>query len=432
MEKRKIIKSTLIITVLTAFNVLAGFFIQVVLAAKFGASRHIDAYLSGSTVPQLAIMVILGSLNIAFVPVLVEYITQKTKEDVSKIVNSFFNLSFLILVVLVVFGFLNASYIISIIVPGFKGEVYDLTVNIAKVIFPAVIFLGLTGVLSSIYYAHKKFTLPVIAPLINNLVILSCVVMFAGKLGIMSVAWGTFFGAVVQFILLLPILLPNYEFRVDLDNPGLRKTCKLITPLLIGAVFYKANNLIERFFASNFPEGTITCLGYAYKIMFVISMLATRGIHLSLFPVMSEYAAKRKIDELRKTFSLGIRTVLIILIPVMVVIGIFREQIIQVFFEREEFTHAATITTGFALLAYSGALFGLSICNILNFVFYAMQDTLTVVKVGVFGGFLNVILAYILSKKLGYIGLPLAYSSIVLLQTAILGVILKKRWKQVV
>lgn len=427
MEKEKIAKSTFVITILTALNILVGFCLQVILAAKFGASKYMDAYLAASTFPMLIIMVTQGALTVAFLPVLVECITNK-KDDISEIVNSFFNSALIILAIIVAFCFLNISGIISLIVPGFSGEVFDLTVNIAKILLPTVVFMGLTSVLSSIYYARKMFTMPAAAPVINNGVIFIFVIIFAKKLGIMSVAWGAFLGAVMQFVFLLPVLIPDYKLKIDLYNQSLKKIAVLILPLFIGALFDKTNNLIERYFSSGFSEGTITCLGYAYKMMFVISMIATRGINLSLFPVMSENSAGNRMGEFRMTFSIGIRTVLIILVPIIVIVGILREPMIMLFFERGAFTHKATMMTGVALLAYSGALFGLSICSILNFAFYAMQDTLTVVKIGVLGAFLNAALAYYLSAYLGFKGLPLAYSIIILIQTAVLGIILRKRW----
>ena len=282
-------RSALIITFFSVLKIVLGFALQMVLAAKFGARMEMDAYLAASTIPTLITTVLLTSLNVTAVPVFVEYRIKKDETESWKIASSFINLALLGLGAIALLGILGASRLVHLTVPGFGtgGEALTLTVNLLRVLFPSIVFSGLAGLLSSVYYSQRKFTLPSLAPALNGLVVLLVTFGLASRIGIMSVAVGTLVGSVIQFGLLLPIILTGkrYHFQLDYRHPGVVKIAKLMLPLLLGAVFYKANTVVDRFIASELAEGSISYLGYAFKVANVLVTLATQGFAVSLLPL---------------------------------------------------------------------------------------------------------------------------------------------------
>ena len=48
-----------------------------------------------------------------------------------------------------------------------------LTVGLSQVLFPIVVLLGLNGLVVGILNAHEHFTIPALAPLVWNLVIIA-------------------------------------------------------------------------------------------------------------------------------------------------------------------------------------------------------------------------------------------------------------------
>ena len=426
-------QSTLIITFFSVLKIVLGFALQIVLAVKFGARMEMDAYLAASTIPTLITTVLLTSLNVTFVPVFVEYKIKENEAEAWKIASSFINLAFLTLSAISLLGILGGGWLVRLTVPGFDSgsEAFILTANLLRVLFPSIVFSGLAGLLSSVYYSQRKFTLPSLAPALNGLVILLVTFGSASRLGIMSVAVGTLVGSVAQFGLLLPIMLTGkrYHFQLDYCHPGVVKITKLMMPLVVGAVFYKANTVVERFIASRLAEGSISYLGYAFKVANILVTLAAQGFAVSLLPLMSKYAAANDSEGLRKTVSTGIRSVTFVVTPLVVGVAILRVPMIQLLFERGAFDHRATVGTAWALLCYLGWVYAGSIGAILTSVFYSLQETYTVIKVSVIGMLLGIVLAVALSRFIGYAGLALALSVVTVINAGVYVAILRKRLK---
>jgi len=412
VNSKTVARSTSVISFFSFLGLAFAFLLQVLLAAKFGARMEMDAYLAASTIPQLVMMVFLGSLHVTFVPVFVESETKQSAKEAWEAVSVLMNLMFVVLAVIATIGFFGARRIVSLVNPGFEGEVFELTVKLLKVLLPAIVFSGMSVLLSSVHYARREFARPSFAPVLSYLLIIGFVLALQARIGVISVAVGYLAGGIAQFVLLVPILLRErrYSFSFSPTNNVVMKIVKLMLPLLLATGFTKANTLIDRLIASGFPEGSISYLGYSYRITTALVMLATRGVSLSLFPIMSRLAAEERLAEFRDTASKGIRMILLVILPIAMVILILREPIIEILLERGKFGHKDTVATGLACVFYLGAFLSLSIGNVVTFAFYAFQDTLTVVKVGVLGACLNVALALILGRLVGYSGLALAFS----------------------
>ena len=428
-------RSTLIITFFSSLNILAGFALQVVLAAKFGAEWEMDAYLAASTIPNLLTGVLLGSLRITFVPVFIEYEVRQDVAEAWKVASSFLNIASVVLGSIAVLGALCATWWVRLTVPGFAvgTDAFKLTVELFRILIPSVVFNGLGGLLASIYYSRHRFLLPAVAPLVNSLVILGGTAALSPKLGIRGLALSSLLGSITQLLLLIPIMLTKgrYRFIWDHKHPGVAQIVKLMVPWIAGAVIYKANPLLDRFIASSLLEGSISHLGYALKLTTVTVTLATAGISTTFFPLMSRYAATRNLQGLRKTVSLGIQTILLIVMPIMAGIVVLRVPVIRLFLQRGKFTDLDTTATGLAWVCYLGALLGLSVGNISSFVFYALQDTRTPVLAGIAGMMVNVIVVFVLKDYFSYLAPALAYSLAVPLNISLQLLVLRKRLRGV-
>lgn len=428
-------RSSVVVTLFSALNLVVGFFSQVVLASKFGAEMEMDAYWAAVSIPTLLSTVLLGSLNIAFVPVLISYETKpnQSKDGVWKTASSFFNLLVIILTLLALLGSLGAPLLVRLANPGFapESEVFALTVHLMRILFPSIVFSGLGGLLSSLHYAHHRFVAPSLLPVLNSAAILGSTLLLASRLGVASVAVGTSIGGVVQFLVVLPILLKGKRYRLILDikDESVGRIVRLMAPWILGAIVSKANPLIDRFVASNLQAGSISYLGYAYKLLQISTMLVSRGIAIVLFPVLAQKVTGQDWQGLKQTALWGMGLISLLVWPMIIGIVFLREPVIQLLYERGRFTHLATLATGRAWLAYLGAFWATSVGSVLAYVFYAMQDTRTVMKVGIIGAILNAVLALMLSKRIGYIGPAFGFSIVSIVNFGVMAYILLKRLK---
>lgn len=411
-DQRGLLKPTLQITVFSILGILISFVTQIIVAANFGATMERDAYFAAVAVPFYITAVLLGSLPVTFIPILIKYETKKSKEEVWKVASTFTNLTFLVLLGISLLGFIFARQLISVTAPGFKGEELSLTAALLRIIFPSIIFRGLSSLLSSIYYAHHQFLRPAIVPVINTLLILLSVIALARYWGIKSLAFGNLVGAIVGFFILAPVLFKQgrYCFSWDFHNEGVIQIIKVMSPLVFAGVFYRATTVIQRMIASTLPTGSISYLGYAGEITRALGTIATVGISTTIFPVMAKSWAENDLAKVREYFAKGVRIIMLTTFPIAAVFIALRIPIIQVVFERGAFDHKTTIAVANVLLILLAYFIFSSIGNILWKGFYISQKTKLVAGIDVALMVVYIMLAYFLVRYLSYIGLALALS----------------------
>jgi putative peptidoglycan lipid II flippase len=136
-----------------------------------------------------------------------------------------------------------------------------------------------------------------------------------------------------------------------------------------------------------------------------------QALSVAIFPTLSALAARRDFPELRKSFSLGLRSILFLTIPSSVLIIVLAQPIIHVLFQRGAWTPFDTRMTAAACILYSISIFAVSGQQIVNRAFYALQDTITPMLVGTGVTLIYVALNWLLMRPpLNHLGLAIAFS----------------------
>ena len=137
--------------------------------------------------------------------------------------------------------------------------------------------------------------------------------------------------------------------------------------------------------------------------------------------------AKNDIAEFKKSLLFGLKMLLFITIPSAVGLIVLKDSLIRLIYEHGIFSRVATNMTSSALLYYSIGLFAYACVRLITMSFYALKDTKTPVKIGIFIVFINVALDLILVKYLAHSGLALATSLAAILNLIILLKVLQDK-----
>jgi len=406
----RLFRSTVIVIFFSGLNIAASFLTQILLASYFGTRQQMDVYITASAVPTLINAVLLGSLNVTLVPVFIEYRVRASRKQAWNIASSVLNLTVLILIILGVGAVALSGQIAHLIAPGYDQAALMLTSHLLQIMLPNIVFSGTAGLLAGLCYAHQQFVLPSVAPVVNSLTIFISTLVFADRFGIQAVAMGTLAGGIAQCLLYLPwfIRQRGYTFRLDLKNEGVQRIIQLTWPLISASIIFRANILIDRIIASTLPEGSVSYLGYAYKIITILLAISTQGVSVSIFPLLSQYAASQDMDRLKQAFLQGIRLATLIVMPLSAVLMALRVPAIQVAFERGEFNPADTQSIARTLTPYLVTLVLMGIASILSQGYYVFQDTRTLAKVGIIQIIAYIIYSYLLAKAYSYVGIAVA------------------------
>ena len=90
--------------------------------------------------------------------------------------------------------------------------------HLMRVMFPTVVILGLAGIAMGILNSYNHFTLPALAPIVWNLVIIGVVIAFSADYGFEALAWGVLIGTVFELLMQVPAV---WKRRWKRGRPGL-------------------------------------------------------------------------------------------------------------------------------------------------------------------------------------------------------------------
>jgi len=431
--KHKIAKYAGIVIIATIFCRVLGLGREIVISNRFGAGIETDAFFIAFMIPNLLRSFLgEGALNSAFIPIFTEYLTNHDRKKAEYFANNVLNILILILIIVVALGIWIAPLLINIIAIGFKSNIYkyELAVNLTRIIFPYIGFVAVAALFMGILNSYDHFLVPALAPAMLNISVIVFALILSYKYGIYSIAWGVILGGIGQAAIQTPVLIRKkikYNFVVDFNEPGVKKLLKLLLPVMIGLAITQINVIVDRTIASTLIDGSISALYYSNRL--VQFPLGAFGIAISIaiFPTLAKYTAKNNIPEFKKSLLFGLKMLIFITVPSAVGLMVLKDSLIRLIYEHGIFSRVATNMTASALLYYSIGLFAYACVRLITMSFYALKDTKTPVKIGVYIVFINIALDLILIRYLAHSGLALATSVAAILNLIILLKVLQDK-----
>jgi len=410
---------------------IIGYVRDMVILARFGQNNLTDAYNAAFSIPDfLYYLLIGGALSSAFIPVFSSYIATDREEDGWRVASTIFNIIIIFMIVGITLGIIFTPQLIYLLVPGFSPANMELTVTMTRIMFFQAFFMALNGISMGILNSYHNFLAPAVGSVMYNLGIIVVGLLLAPRFSIIGFSIGVVAGAAMNFGVQSPALLKlglRYRPSIDLQHPGVRKIGTLIIPVLIGLSVTHFNLFVNQNLGSSLPEGMISALRTAQRIMQLPIGVFAIAIAMATFPTLTGQAARQEREEFKRTMSLGLRTIIFVTLPSAVGLIALKIPVVRLLFQQGNFTPENTSATAYALLFYSIGLFAYSALQHLNRVFYALQDTKTPVAVGIFTIIVNIALNFLLIRPLGHGGLALAYSLAGIINMLLLLYILKLR-----
>ncbi|MBW1720603.1 MAG: murein biosynthesis integral membrane protein MurJ [Deltaproteobacteria bacterium] len=434
-EKRRVGEAAGVVGFFTLLSRILGLVRDMVFARFFGDGMAADAFFVAFRIPNLLRRLFAeGSLTIAFIPVFTEYLTRKSRKDAFLLARAVLTLLSAVLVGITVLGILCSPWIVRIQAYGWggAGAKYELTVLLTRIMFPYILLVSIVALFMGILNALRHFAAPAAAPILLNIGIIGATLWLSPHFSepVVGVAVGVLIGGVLQLALQLPwilkkgvTLLPAWLPR----HPAVRRIGLLMVPAVYGSAVYQLNQFIATLLATFLPEGSVSWLYYADRIVeFPLGVFAI-AISTAVLPSLSRHAAGGDREGFGDTLEYAIRLVFFISVPSMAGLIVLGRPIIQVFFERGAFGPLSTDMTLTALFFYSMGLWAFSANRVMVSAFYALQDTKTPVKTATAAMAANFVFSLSLMGPLRHGGLALALSLASTLQFFLLLYLLKRK-----
>ena len=431
-----VLRSTIKMAIATFFSRIFGLVREQVMAAYFGASGMTDAFLVAFRIPNLLRDLFAeGAFSAAFVPTFIEA-NQESFEKSRELMWSLFWLLFFITGTVCLGIFIFAPELVSIFAPSFTKdpEKFIITVNLTRIMAPFLTFVSLAALFMGVLNSLKVFFVPAFAPTWFNIVSVICQVGLSGLLyrngyhPIYSLGIGAMLGGFAQAAVQVPKLIQfGYKpmWPKKFWTTRSKKIVRLIGPGLIGFAAAQINILITTILATPIV-GAVSWLSYSFRLFQLPVGILSVSIGNSNMVHFSEAWKKRDVAgakaSLQQSYYLSYLTVM----PALVILYCLSDEIVNLIFERGQFTRESTLMTGEALRMYALGLPFYGLYKIWVPTFYALDRQKIPVLASLLSIAFNISFCLLLTPFFGFKILALGTTLSVLVNSAFQSYVLKK------
>ena len=399
----------------------------------------IDAYTAAFTVPDFMFFILTsGALAVSFIPVFNQRLMAGNKKSAWELSSSILNLmalaTLLASILIMVFADPLVRYVVG---PGLDESGTSLAINMMRVIAINPFLFSIATVLSSMQQAVGRFVFYALAPALYNVGILIGITFFTNGInifgiqifegGIMGVALGVVFGAILQVIVSLIGLFGlgfDYRFKIYWKNMGFRSVLKLLPARSLDQGIDYVNTIVNTNLSSRMGAGALRSYQQANTLHQMPVNLIGVAISTAFFPKLTEETGENESEKFNSTFRQALRMITWITLPVVIITYFTRGYVVNFIKNGGDPLIASVLATMVI------AIFAQSLFHIASRGFYARQDTKTPFIISIIAIGLNMVLAVVFTK-MGYgpEGLGWAQSIGAIVEIIILLVILNHRSK---
>lgn len=383
------------ITIATAISRVTGFVRVMVVAAALGTTFLANTYQTANTAPNLIFeLVAAGVLTSVFVPTFVDYLVKGDREAGWRAADALTSVALVGLIGLsIVIGLcaplLMRALTLGVSDPVLRAQEIALGTTFLRLFAPQVVFYGSGMIMTAALQAHRRFGMPAVAPIFNNVVVILVYLLYAAMRGTreptvegitsaetLVLGVGTTLGVIAMTLALVPSLARlgwRFRFTFDPSHPAVRRGMRLGVWALGYAGGYQAG-LIVVLLLANRVEGGVAAYQWAYTFFYLPHALVGVPIFSVLFTVMSEHATRGEMTGLSQRLQQGIAMLGFILIPVAAGLIALSEPLARVTLSYGVMTVDDTRLVARVVAAFAFGLPAYSAFLIFTRAFYALGD----------------------------------------------------------
>ena len=381
---------------------ITGIFRDIALVAAIGTAIFADTYSVANSLPNIIYILIAGgAINAVFIPALVRHM--KDDEDNGQLFTDQL-LSFigLVLLIIVTLGVIFSASIVSLYATNsWSSQDFKIATMFAMWFIPQVFFYGVFAIASQVLNARGIFVLPMFAPIVNNLIVISTSIVFlsissqvpttdsVSNVQITLLGVGTTLGVVAQALLLIPALnRAGYGFNLKLNfrGGGLGKIADLaiwtvgfvivnqVTFLILSNLTTYANVLAVN---ENLVANGFTSYQKAQLMMMLPHSIITVSIVTSLLPRLSSYAHEKADREFGAELTSAMRLVTVYIAPFAALLYLSGSRIGQFLYSYGASSADQGQAVGKVASMFAIGLPAFSLFYVLLRSYYAREDTRT-------------------------------------------------------
>ena len=452
-EKNSIVKSGLVLTLMTFASRIMGLIREMTKAAFLGTSMYADAFATAFMIPNLLRRLFAeNAISVAFIPTFKKYLAngddEKNHSETQEFLKATFTLVSFLTACVVVLGIIITPYLVPVfckkpVDPAAADYAMQLQAWLLKkdeitiltrIMFPYLFVISIAAFFQGILNGCKIFAPSGFTPvLFNGIVILATYVLSpftSNPARAMSI--GVIAGGCIQALFQWPFIHKTgwkicfTSLKKTFTNPGTRRVMTLILPTIVGMAAYQLNDVVSTALANRTGDGIASSLQYSLRLQELILGLFAVSIGTVILPDLSGLANNKKWDEFNSMLIQAIKIMTLISIPVTAYSLISGKELISLLYKSRSFDdNSVALTLGAFKFHIAGLLF-IALNRIISPAFYAQGNTKLPTTAGIISFGVNIVLALVLARFMKGNGIALALSVASLFNTIFLFVFMKR------
>ena len=409
-----LLKSTGTFGFYTIISRLLGYLRDILIAVFLGTGLLADAFFVAFRIPNTFRRLFSeGTFNSAFVP---SYASEmiKGKKKSNLFANDVFNLLFLSLLSLTLIIQLFMPAFVSLIAPGFVGDIekMEIAIILTRITFPFLLFISLASFFGAILNSHNKFAAASGAPIILNIVLV-LILLFSSSLGdqlVYYLSYGVSVAGLLQLLFLYKFVSRYYSlefnFKIKTNN-NVRIFFKKLLPSVFSSGVTQINILVGTIIAS-FQASAVSYLYYADRIYQINLAIAGIAIGVVVLPQLSKHVKSKKKNKILLIQNKALELSLFLSLPASIALIIGSEQIISALFGYGSFSEISVLNSSMALYYFAFGLPAFALIKVFSSFFFANHNTKTPFYISLISVILNIFISIYFFNDFGFIIIPIA------------------------
>ncbi len=377
--KGQMLKSSAVVAFFSLLGALSGILVETCIAANLGLSLRSDTFYVAYTIPYIITNLLGATGQFSLVPFFASLESSPDELETWRGLSYVGNVLFLGLGAIALAGAAASPLIVHGIAPGFTRGQFTEATELSRWLFLIIVPAGIGEVLRSFLLSRHYFALSTATGLMRNGTCIAFILLGFHRFGPQSIFLGYLAGYLLQVAALgfqiLKSFRPRYSLTLSAGGKPFRNLRGSGSAQLGGALGWQGVVIFERIIASFLPAGSLTALNYGFRIISTMAELLGGSVGTAALPSLSRAVARQEHQEERRIFRDTLGISLALLSPMMVFCLILSRSIIQLAFQRGNFTPQATLLLAMVLFYYTWSLLPFAFIRILSFNLFARHES---------------------------------------------------------
>ncbi|MDO4540350.1 MAG: lipid II flippase MurJ, partial [Syntrophomonadaceae bacterium] len=380
------------------------------------------------SLPNLFFTAIGTALSSVIIPDLTFYMNKASREERQRYIYSVFAQVTMLAALLSLVGIIFAPALARLLAPGLAmdAQLESVITMLTRIMMPTLLFVSLTYMAMGVLQVHGHFILSAAVSVPFNLLIIATLLL--SRDNILLLGYMTTLGWLLQFIIQLPVLIKGgyRPFRsIDFKNRHTVSMFKQLLPILMGNSLLQLSLIMDRSFATVLDPtgGAAAAIAFGSNLFVTITSVFIVAMSTVVFPRLSRYSLAQDHAGIRRMLSYAFRILLFILLPYLLLVGAYHQDIIALLYERGAFSSHSTALVSAAFFIYSFAVPGYVCQELFTRVFYSLKRFTIPMTASLCCLGLNLLANELLCDSFGVTGLGLSTVGVLWLYAIIMGVL---------